>query len=147
MTWLKIENWEIFFQRKHTNGQQVHEEMFIIINNQGNANKSQEDVITHPALARMRSNRDFHILLSGMWIGTTTWENSLPLSFLVDNTFTLGVSSREGNGNPLQCSCLENPRDGGAWWAAVYGVAQSCSVSCSKNDLAAAARVSSSTSS
>ena len=31
----------------------------------------------------------------------------------------------EGNGNPLQCSCLENPRDGGAWWAAVYGVARS----------------------
>ena len=31
----------------------------------------------------------------------------------------------EGNGNPLQCSCLENPRGGGAWWAAVYGVAES----------------------
>ena len=31
----------------------------------------------------------------------------------------------EGNGTPLQCSCLENPRDGGAWWAVVYGVAQS----------------------
>ena len=31
----------------------------------------------------------------------------------------------EGNGSPLQCSCLENPRDDGAWWAAVYGVAQS----------------------
>ena len=31
----------------------------------------------------------------------------------------------ECNGNPLQCSCLENPRDGGAWWAAIYGVAQS----------------------
>ena len=31
----------------------------------------------------------------------------------------------EGNGNPLQCSCLENPRDGEAWWATVYGVAQS----------------------
>ena len=31
----------------------------------------------------------------------------------------------EGNGNPLQCSCLENPRDGRAWWAAVYGVTQS----------------------
>ena len=31
----------------------------------------------------------------------------------------------EGNGNPFQCSCLENPRDGGAWWAAIYGVAQS----------------------
>ena len=31
----------------------------------------------------------------------------------------------EGNGNPLQCSCLGNPRDGAAWWAAVYEVAQS----------------------
>ena len=31
----------------------------------------------------------------------------------------------EGNGDPLQCSCLENPRDRGAWWAVVYGVAQS----------------------
>ena len=31
----------------------------------------------------------------------------------------------EGNGNPLQCSCLENPRDRGVWWAAVYGVSQS----------------------
>ena len=31
----------------------------------------------------------------------------------------------DGHGSPLQCSCLENPRDGGAWWAAVYGVAQS----------------------
>ena len=31
----------------------------------------------------------------------------------------------EGNGNPLQCSCLESPRGGGAWWAAVYGAAQS----------------------
>ena len=30
-----------------------------------------------------------------------------------------------GNGNPLQCFCLENPRDGGAWWASIYGVAQS----------------------
>ena len=31
----------------------------------------------------------------------------------------------EGNGNPLQCYCLENPRDGGAWWAIIYGVTQS----------------------
>ena len=35
------------------------------------------------------------------------------------------MSDGEGNGNPLQCSCLENPRDDGAWWAAVYGIAQS----------------------
>ena len=34
-------------------------------------------------------------------------------------------SPGEGNGNPLQYSCLENPMDGGAWWAAVYGVAKS----------------------
>ena len=38
--------------------------------------------------------------------------------------FSLSYTA-EGNGNPIQCSCLENPRNGGAWWAAVYGVAQS----------------------
>ena len=42
------------------------------------------------------------------------WATSLSLS-----------CTGEGNGNPLQCSCLENPRDRGAWWAAVYGVTQS----------------------
>ena len=36
-----------------------------------------------------------------------------------------GKSSREGNGNPLQYSCLENPTDRGAWWATVQGVAKS----------------------
>ena len=36
----------------------------------------------------------------------------------------LGRSPGEGNGNPLQCSCLENPRDRGAWWAAVCGVTE-----------------------
>ena len=47
---------------------------------------------------------------------------------LTDRKLTKGFknnSSGEGNGNPLQCSCLENPRDGGVWWAAIYGVAQS----------------------
>ena len=47
---------------------------------------------------------------------------------LSDFTFTFHFPLScigEGNGNPLQCSCLENPRDGGAWWAAVYGVVQS----------------------
>ena len=45
-----------------------------------------------------------------------------------ENDYLLGLSGRslgEGNGNPLQCSCLENPRDGEAWWAAIYVVAQS----------------------
>ena len=36
-----------------------------------------------------------------------------------------GRSPGEGNGNPLQCSCLENSRDRGAWWATVHGVAES----------------------
>ena len=44
---------------------------------------------------------------------------------LSDFAFTFSLScTGEGNGNPLQCSCLENPRDGGAWWAAVYGVTE-----------------------
>ena len=68
------------------------------------------------------------------------WEvDSLPLvppekprkwSWKVETSFTQACIIvwnlfiiREGSGNPLQCSCLENPRDGGAWWAAVYGVA------------------------
>ena len=45
-----------------------------------------------------------------------------------DRATSLSISpscTGEGNGNPLQCSCLENPRDGKAWWAAIYGVAQS----------------------
>ena len=49
------------------------------------------------------------------------WATSLSLF-----TFHFSLSCiGEGNGNPLQCSCLENPRDGQAWWAAVYGVTQS----------------------
>ena len=41
------------------------------------------------------------------------------------NSKDLTEADGEGNGNPLQCSGLENPRDGGAWWAAIYGIAQS----------------------
>ena len=44
--------------------------------------------------------------------------------FLLFNMLSRSVIG-EGNGNPLQCSCLEIPRDGGAWWAAVYGVTES----------------------
>ena len=45
----------------------------------------------------------------------------MSLLFNMLSRFVIG----EGNGNPLQCSCLENPRDRGAWWAAVYGVSES----------------------
>ena len=52
----------------------------------------------------------------GLWeLDTTQWHHF---------RFSLSCIG-EGHGNPLQCSCLENPRDGGAWWAVVYGVAQS----------------------
>ena len=49
------------------------------------------------------------------------------MEFTLDFKFFLiaTVFLREGNGNPLQCSCLENPRDGAAWWAAIYGITQS----------------------
>ena len=47
-------------------------------------------------------------------------------SLRVGHNWATSLSRIEkGNGSPLQCSCLENPRDGGAWWAAVYGVIQS----------------------
>ena len=46
---------------------------------------------------------------------TAEYEDSIP---------ELGKSPAEGNGNPLQYSCLENPMDGGAWWATVHGVAK-----------------------
>ena len=58
-------------------------------------------------------------------VGCSTWgrqESDTTERFHFD--FSLSCIGG-GNGNPLQCSCLENPRDGGAWWAAVYGVAQS----------------------
>ena len=44
---------------------------------------------------------------------------------IAHNLYLLNMQNGEGNGNPLQCSCLENPREWGAWWAAVYGVVQS----------------------
>ena len=58
-------------------------------------------------------------------VGCSPWdlEESDPTEWLHFH-FSLSFFG-EGNGNPLQCSCLENPRDGRAWWAAVYGVTQS----------------------
>ena len=54
------------------------------------------------------------------WVQSLGWEDPLE-----KGTGTHPSILGEGNGNPLQCSCLENSRDGGALWAAVYGVAQS----------------------
>ena len=58
-------------------------------------------------------------------VGCSPWggEESDTAELLHFHFSLSGIGER--NGNPLQCSCLENPRDGGAWWAAVPGVAQS----------------------
>ena len=59
------------------------------------------------------------------WRSAVQSMGSLRVGHVSDFTFTFHFSCiGEGNGNPLQCSCLENPRDRGAWWAAGYGVAQ-----------------------
>ena len=58
-------------------------------------------------------------------IGFSPWSHwGLDTTERLHFDFSLSCTG-EGNGNPLQCFCLENPRGGGAWWAAVYGVAQS----------------------
>ena len=58
-------------------------------------------------------------------VGCSPWgREELDMTEWLHFHFSLSCTG-EGNGNPLQCSCLENPRDSRAWWAAVYGVAQS----------------------
>ena len=60
-------------------------------------------------------------------VGCSPWgrkESELDMTERLHFHFSLSCIG-EGNGNPLQCSFLENPRDEGAWWAAIYGVAQS----------------------
>ena len=61
----------------------------------------------------------------GSLVGSRLWgRTESDTTERLHSHFSLSCTG-EGNGNPLQRSCLENPRDGGAWWAAVYGVAQS----------------------
>ena len=58
-------------------------------------------------------------------VGCSLWDREQPdTTERLHFDFSLSCIG-EGKGNPLQRSCLENPRDGGAWWAAVYGVSQS----------------------
>ena len=63
------------------------------------------------------------------WLCLVLWVNHLGMSLSFIHRFkgfvSLAPSLGEGNGTPLRFSCLENPRDGGAWWAAIYGVTQS----------------------
>ena len=84
----------------------------------------------HTSLYRRRQWHPTPVLLPGKshgWrslVGCSPWgHEELDTTERLHFHFSLSCIG-EGNGNPLQCSCLENPRDGGAWWAAVYGVAQ-----------------------
>ena len=84
-----------------------------------------------PIPQRRRKWQPTPVLLPGKSHGQNSLEGYSPWGHEESDTterlhfhFSLSCIG-EGNGNPLQCSCLENPRDGGAWWAAVYGVAQS----------------------
>ena len=72
-----------------------------------------------PVLLPGKSHRRRSLVGCSPW-GHYDWDTTEWLHF----HFSLSCIG-EGNGNPLQYSCLENPRDRGAWWAAVYGVAQS----------------------
>ena len=70
-------------------------------------------------------NRHFHGGFSGGFPGGSDGKEYTCNAGDMNSIPGLGRSPRGGNGNPLQYSFLENPRDGGAWWAAVCGVAQS----------------------
>ena len=57
--------------------------------------------------------------------GQPQWLSGKEAAYNAGDSGSMGRSPGEGHGNPLQCSCLENPMDRGAWWATVHGVAKS----------------------
>ena len=79
----------------------------------------------------MKRNKIIHVKLLLQWLNYGNVEYMLAVERTIRETEAglldeqIYALVEEGNGNPLQCSCLENPSDGGAWWAAVSGVAQS----------------------
>ena len=89
------------------------------------------ELVVSNAIKRRRQWQPTPVLLPGesheqrSLVGCSPWgSKELDTTERLHFHFSLSCIG-EGNGNPLQCSCLENPRDCGAWWAAVYGVAQS----------------------
>ena len=89
------------------------------------------EFVSYCCVKRRRQWHPTPVLLPGKshgWrslVGCSPWGCwELDMTELLHFHFSLSCFG-EGNGNPLQCSCLENPRDGGTWWAAVYGVSQS----------------------
>ena len=98
---LKVKGWKKIF---HANEDQKKAGVAILIS----------DKVDFEIKAVKRNKEGHYIMIKG----SIQEEDIIIINIYVPN---IG----EGNGNPLQCSCLENPRDRGAWWAAVYGVAQS----------------------
>ena len=106
--------------------------VFIPIPNKGNA-KECSNCCTIAHISHVSQRRQWHpipVLLPGKSHGRRSLEGCSPWGrWELDKTerlhfhFSLSCIA-EGNGNPFQCSCLENPRDGGDWWAAVYGITQ-----------------------
>ena len=92
---------------------------------------SKASILQHSAFFRRRQWQPTPVLLPGKSHGRRSLVGCCPWGrYESDMTERLHIHFSlscigEGNGNPLQCSCLENPRVGGAWWAAVSGVAQS----------------------
>ena len=104
--------------------------------------KVQSDLSSLNTALRRRQWQPTPVLLPGKFhgwrslVGCSPWGcKESDMTERLHFHFSLSCTG-EGNGNPLQCSCLENPRDGGVWWAEVYGVAQSQN---DGSDLAAAA--------
>ena len=118
-TWLKLKTNDSLIWIKVVNMTIIYEKFIL------------EIIVLFSSLIRRRQWQPTPVLLPGKSHG---WRNLLGCSpwgrWESDTTerlhfhFSLSCIG-EGNGNPLQCSCLENPRDQGAWWAVVYGVAQS----------------------
>ena len=91
----------------------------------------QGDLVIHIHIFRRRQWHPTPVLLPGKshgrrsLVGCSPWgREESDMTELLHFQFSLSCTV-EGNGNPLECSCLENPRDGGAWWTAIYGAAQS----------------------
>ena len=83
---------------------------------------SKASTLWHSAFFTVQLSRPY--MTTGKTIALTRWTFFGKVMSLLFNMLSRLVIG-EGNGTPLQCSCLENSRDGGAWWAAVYRVAQS----------------------
>ena len=103
----------------------------IVLNDLTRASRSLKKVKAHCYSVPRRQWQPTVVVLPGKshgWrslVGCSPWDcEELDTTERLHFHFSLSCIG-EGNGNPLQCFCLENPKDGRAWWAAVYGVTQS----------------------